>query len=297
MISVRQHRRFEIQCLLAASGQLTDIELSELQSHANECKDCSARIQQMCYVSSQLMGVQKVERPQYQIPAGSAERFAHKARTEGIPIKSTTPYSQMGSGLRLSVVCVLILLSIGIFSLALSHFSLNQAMANGELPHQGLRPRTDVLSIPDSSSSVSSMQAPSLEHRASSHTNPRRTLRTTERRIRRPLRDFRFSVGQTAETKELNDIFGFDSSRVSRLSLAFPKPVIPFPQWFRNPAAVSSVRPLNFRVSVDRNSVCSPEIHDDTEDQQAFCFNPTIAFLAKYDSPHLPSITWSGATP
>lgn len=295
---MRRHRHYEIHCLLATCGELTEMELHDLQNHANECSDCADRIQQMCFVNGQLLAAHKVETLRYRIPRGSMERFAYRARREGVPIKSNAPHSRLRTDIRLSIACILVFLFVGVSFSALIRSSLNQSMVDRKQFHRDLG--NEVVSNPSSYSSnptFSVKASSSGPHNAPSLPRPNKRLRATGRKSQPTIPALRLRLVETAEAKA-SHVFDYESSGASRLDLRFSKPIGSLPELLRDAGAVSTIRPIRFRLNLDGKSACPvSEERKPNSDQHGFCFDPGIAFLTDYNSPHIPSFTWSSAMP
>jgi hypothetical protein len=81
------HRQFEIDCALAASGQLADREFAEFTNHLHGCDLCQNRLCEMALVGGQLALARK---SRVTVPAnskGMLERFIARASREGIQLK------------------------------------------------------------------------------------------------------------------------------------------------------------------------------------------------------------------
>jgi hypothetical protein len=84
-----EHRHFEVNCVLAASGQLADREFVELMNHVRGCDICQNRLIEMALIGSQLALSRKTK---VAAPANSKsllERFTARAASEGIQLKPT----------------------------------------------------------------------------------------------------------------------------------------------------------------------------------------------------------------
>ena len=83
------HRHFEINCVLAASGQLADREFVELMNHLRGCDVCQNRLIEMAFIGSQLALVRKTKVAASTSSKGLLERFTERAAIEGIQLKPT----------------------------------------------------------------------------------------------------------------------------------------------------------------------------------------------------------------
>jgi bacterioferritin-associated ferredoxin len=84
---MREHERFEIICALAANGQATMQELRDLHVHAAQCADCKSRMREMGQISAQALLPCGVKKHRRRLPRGMEERFAVRARAEGVPLQ------------------------------------------------------------------------------------------------------------------------------------------------------------------------------------------------------------------
>lgn len=81
------HEHYEELCALAATGQIPEGDLPELQTHLSACLRCRALVAEFTAIGSILSGnVRRFE--QEQIPAGMTERFLARAHSSGIAIDS-----------------------------------------------------------------------------------------------------------------------------------------------------------------------------------------------------------------
>jgi hypothetical protein len=83
------HRHFEINCVLAASGQLADQEFVELMNHLRGCDVCQNRLVEMAFIGSQLELARKTKVAAPTSSKGLLERFTARAASEGIQLKPT----------------------------------------------------------------------------------------------------------------------------------------------------------------------------------------------------------------
>jgi hypothetical protein len=84
------HRHFEINCVLAAGGQLADREFVELMNHLRGCDACQNRLIEMAFIGSQLALARKTKVAAPTNSNGLLERFTARAAREGIQLKPTT---------------------------------------------------------------------------------------------------------------------------------------------------------------------------------------------------------------
>jgi len=83
------HEQYEELCALAASGQASKAELTDLQSHAEECSNCRGLMYDFTQVSAQALSVLAAKRSDFQIPHGMTQRFIARAHSEGIDMTRT----------------------------------------------------------------------------------------------------------------------------------------------------------------------------------------------------------------
>lgn len=78
------HEQYEELCALAASGQASPEELTDLRSHLEDCSDCRSAAYDFTQVSAQGLSHLAAKRLRCQIPSGMTQRFVARARSEGI---------------------------------------------------------------------------------------------------------------------------------------------------------------------------------------------------------------------
>jgi hypothetical protein len=78
------HEQYEELCALAASGQASPDELTDLRSHLEDCPDCRSAAYDFTQVSAQGLSQLAAKRLRCQIPSGMTLRFMARARSEGI---------------------------------------------------------------------------------------------------------------------------------------------------------------------------------------------------------------------
>ena len=84
------HEFYEMQSALAATGQLSDTELTELEQHAAECASCRECIAEMAEMSRELFLLQAQRVHAKGTPARMQERFLEKAASAGIPVSRSS---------------------------------------------------------------------------------------------------------------------------------------------------------------------------------------------------------------
>lgn len=78
------HEQYEELCALAASGQASPDELTDLRSHLEDCPACRRAAYDFTQVSAQALSQLAARHMHCQIPSGMTQRFMARARTEGI---------------------------------------------------------------------------------------------------------------------------------------------------------------------------------------------------------------------
>ncbi len=80
------HHRFDVQSVLASSGQLSEKQLKEFCNHAASCEDCHKRFDEMAVLSVSLWTAGVVRCCTSAAPKGMTERFVARAIREGVPL-------------------------------------------------------------------------------------------------------------------------------------------------------------------------------------------------------------------
>jgi len=78
------HEQYEELCALAASGQASTDELTDLRSHLDSCPSCRSAAYDFTQVSVQALSQLAAKRLHCRIPSGMTQRFVARARSEGI---------------------------------------------------------------------------------------------------------------------------------------------------------------------------------------------------------------------
>ena len=78
------HEQYEELCALAASGQASQDELTELRSHLETCPTCRSATYDFSQISAQALSQLAAKHQHCQIPSGMMQRFMARARSEGI---------------------------------------------------------------------------------------------------------------------------------------------------------------------------------------------------------------------
>ena len=87
------HEQYEELCALAASGQASSAQLSDLRLHLEGCPKCRSVAYDFTQISAQGLAQVAAKRLRCEIPAGMTQRFVARARSEGIEI-SREPVSE-----------------------------------------------------------------------------------------------------------------------------------------------------------------------------------------------------------
>ena len=80
------HDHYEELCALAATGQVSEIELADLRSHLDSCASCRSIANDFAEISAQGLSALAAERQRRQVPSGMVQRFVARARSEEIAI-------------------------------------------------------------------------------------------------------------------------------------------------------------------------------------------------------------------
>jgi anti-sigma factor RsiW len=120
----RGHKFYEMQSALAATGQLTDAELAELEQHAEACVACRQYISDMAEMSREFFLLHAGRIKAKGAPAGMQERFLERATGAGILFRryGSSPFAPLP--IRVAVVAVLLAISA---SLSWRVFSVQNA--------------------------------------------------------------------------------------------------------------------------------------------------------------------------
>lgn len=107
------HRRYEIQCALSSSGELSDTEIVALRMHAEHCQDCRARINGAIALDATLLiaGLGGNQR-RSNTPSGMFARFKTRAVQEGISLRTPWSISSTSPALRTSIALLTVLIFV-----------------------------------------------------------------------------------------------------------------------------------------------------------------------------------------
>jgi hypothetical protein len=78
------HEQYEELCALAASGQASQDELTDLSAHLESCPSCRSATYDFTQISAQALSQLAAKHLHCQIPSGMTQRFMARARSEGI---------------------------------------------------------------------------------------------------------------------------------------------------------------------------------------------------------------------
>ena len=81
----QEHKHYERQSALAAVGQLTEAEVTELEHHAVTCTSCSHYLAEMARIS-RICFLLHAGKTKERVPEGMQQRFIERAAHAGIPI-------------------------------------------------------------------------------------------------------------------------------------------------------------------------------------------------------------------
>ena len=108
------HNHFELLCALAASDELTEPELVELNEHSLECVSCRNRIQEMTGINACLVLSHAFNHRNGRLPEGMQERFIARAIKEGVPLNSPSTAGLGNLGLASALFIVLLVTAAAI---------------------------------------------------------------------------------------------------------------------------------------------------------------------------------------
>jgi hypothetical protein len=108
---IRDHKFYEMQSALAATGQLTDAELTDLEQHATTCASCRECIADMAEMSREFFLMQAGRMKSKGTPAGMQERFLERAANAGISVSRSSSTSFDLRFVRVAVIAVLLAIS------------------------------------------------------------------------------------------------------------------------------------------------------------------------------------------
>ena len=108
---IRDHKFYEMQSALAATGHLTESEVTELEQHVSQCSTCRICMVDMAAVSRELFLTQSPSTNPGS-PRGMQQRFVLRAVAAGIPLeaKATTRHAGLRFALFAAIGVTLALL-------------------------------------------------------------------------------------------------------------------------------------------------------------------------------------------
>ena len=86
---IRDHRFYEMQSALSATGHLSGSELEELEQHVSGCASCRNYMVEMATLSRELF-LTEIRPNNSETPKGMEERFIQRAVAAGTPLKPET---------------------------------------------------------------------------------------------------------------------------------------------------------------------------------------------------------------
>jgi len=152
------HEQYEELCALAASGQASPDELTDLRSHLESCPNCRSAAYDFTQVSAQALSQLAAERLHCEIPSGMTQRFVARARSEGIEmsrenVPSITKPRRMGV---FASACALAAVALVAAFLMIGRQKSSPAAANS---HQDAPPPASVASRDSSPQNQQSQNA------------------------------------------------------------------------------------------------------------------------------------------
>jgi len=137
--SLNTHEQYEELCGLAASGQASPDELTELRSHLEGCPTCRSTAYDFTQISAQGLSQLAAKRLRCEIPSGMTQRFVARARSEGIEMSREnvpliTKPKRVGVFASIGAIAAVVLVA-GFLLIARQKFSSAAAY-----PHQGVAP-------------------------------------------------------------------------------------------------------------------------------------------------------------
>ena len=86
----RLHMEYEMLCALATAGQLSELELNDLNEHVETCPSCQRRLAQMEAASCAYFLRHASKAKRVDLPPGMQRRFEERAGSMGIPSRGVT---------------------------------------------------------------------------------------------------------------------------------------------------------------------------------------------------------------
>ena len=132
------HEQYEELCALAASGQASPDELTDLRAHLENCPSCRSAAYDFTQISAQALSQLAGKRLHCQIPSGMTQRFIARARSEGIEmtrenVPKTMPTNRQALFASLGAAAAAVILIAGFLTIG-KHKSSPVAGGQGQLP-------------------------------------------------------------------------------------------------------------------------------------------------------------------
>ena len=89
---IHDHKFYEMQCALAATGHLSEAEVAELEQHVSHCVSCLSCMLDTVAISREVFLAQD-QPTNIDIPGGMQKRFVQRAIAAGIPLKTKSASS------------------------------------------------------------------------------------------------------------------------------------------------------------------------------------------------------------
>jgi hypothetical protein len=164
-----KHEEFEVMCALAACGQLTEHDRTELEEHALTCTGCHERQMEMDQASYACFLLFADQTKKSSLPAGIHERFNERALEIGIPLRNTEPLSPV---LRFGGIAAAVVLMMLLFK-GTYHSPMKPAMPRTEIVANTVGADANPASKQIMAVATTSAQ-PSLRYRGPRHHGERR---------------------------------------------------------------------------------------------------------------------------
>jgi len=146
----RDHRFYEMQSALSATGHLTGSELEELEQHVSQCVSCRNCMVEMATMSRELF-LSQVRPGNSKTPSGMEQRFIQRAVAAGIPLKPERSTAFGHRFARVAAITAVLTLFIAVAWKAASTPPVERA--SGQFPSQ-VQARPEAVSEPNPQSPV-----------------------------------------------------------------------------------------------------------------------------------------------
>lgn len=151
-----RHRIFEVQCVLASSGQLSGRRLEKLREHAANCAVCRKHLRDLAELNVR-MWTAISDRSMGPAPKGMTERFVLRAIREGVPLAHQPVCRSMGWTLALSTFILFTIIGMAA-SWYVSGRGLNAVTSDTATPvameQSPIRPGSEGSSVGDKAQSL-----------------------------------------------------------------------------------------------------------------------------------------------